>query len=54
MNKTKERMVKTMDLSLKHLDLMKHAITRKAYLTPREEDAAELELLHGWMEGSAK
>ena len=39
---------------LKHLDLMKHATTGKAYLTPREEDAAELELLLGWMEGSTK
>ena len=46
-------MVKPMDL-LKHLDLVKHAITGKTYLTPREEDAAELKLLLGWMEGSAK
>ena len=47
-------MVKSVDLYLKHLDLVKHAITGKVYLTPREEDAAELELLLGWMEESVK
>ena len=54
MNKSKEKMVKPVDFFLKHLDLVKHAITEKVYLTPREEDAVELELLLGWMEGSAK